>query len=117
VRNPFKRNKYKCGACGASGCKLWREYGTYSAIILRCAPCAAKEQKRDISSIDENGMRLTPEYDWAGDRRSDQIGWYIPAVMTEEGDGYWGYTSVPPDSVEAWRKLPTLPKSPPKSRP
>ena len=102
-------SKYKCNGCGAKGCKLWREYQTFSPRLL-CAPCAGKDQGRDVSSMDENGMRLTPEYDWAGDRRSDQIGWYIPAVPTPEKDGFWGYTSVPEDGVEAWRKLPTFPK-------
>jgi hypothetical protein len=104
--------KYKCGICGVTGCKLWREYGM-TRPYLACAPCAAKAGKRDISTIDENGMRETPEYSWAvpGDPsyRSDQIGWYVPAIQTEEGD-YWGATSTPMDAYEKWQKLPTLPE-------
>jgi hypothetical protein len=104
-------SKYKCGSCGAKGCKLWREYQSFH-VELRCAPCAAKEQGKDISTIDADGMRLTPEYDWAGDRRSDQIGYYIPAVpVLGEKGAYWGYTSVPEADGEAWRRLPTLPKA------
>jgi hypothetical protein len=108
----FRQNTYKCEACGTTGCKLWREHGVYSRVILKCAPCAAKEQKRDISTIDADGMRLTPEYDWAGDRRSDQIGWYVPAVQFKGQDGVYctPNTEDQDDSYEVWRKLPTLPK-------
>lgn len=98
--------------CGAGGCKLWREYGV-TRLYLACAPCAGKEGSRDISTIDKDGMRETPEYSWAkpGDPsyRSDQIGWYVPAIQTEEGD-YWGATSSPVEAYETWRKLPTLPE-------
>lgn len=100
--------KYKCGICGVSGCKLWREYGMMRPY-LACAPCAAQAGNRDISSIDENGMRLMPEYDWGKGERTDQIGWYVPAVQTDEGD-YWGATSTPMDAYEKWQKLPTLPE-------
>jgi hypothetical protein len=106
-----KRNTYKCGTCGAKDCKLWREHGIYSRVILKCAPCAAEYGKRDISSIDGNGTRLTPEYDWAGDKRSDQIGWYVPAVPTDdEFEAYWGITSTPLDAYQKWQLFPTLPK-------
>lgn len=99
---------YKCGRCGAAGCKLWREYQTFHPQVL-CAPCAAADQKRDISTMDANGMRLTPEYEWAGDSRSDQIGWYVPAIPDEERVGYWGYTSVPDAAIAWWKALPSLP--------
>jgi len=37
--------------------------------------------------------------------RTDQIGWLVPAVPTEDGS-FWGYTSVPPEACEWWYKLP-----------
>lgn len=106
----MSKPKYKCGMCGATGCKLWREYGTMR-VYLACAPCAAKVGKRDISSIDENGMRLMPEYSWARpDERTDQIGWYVPAIPADDDGSMWGATSTPMDAYKRWQELPTLPK-------
>lgn len=97
---------YKCGKCGASGCKLWRLYNTFLDYQrLLCAECAAEDQKKDISDIDELGM-------FAGDlsgMRIDQIGYYIPAIPTKENNNYWGYTSVPEAGCRWWHNLPTLP--------
>lgn len=96
---------YVCGKCGASGCKLWREYQTFlNHQNLRCAPCAAETEEEDISNIDKDGLRESNH-----GMKTDQIGWYIPAVPTEENDTYWGYTSVPERGVQWWRGLPTLP--------
>jgi len=101
---------YVCDDCGASGCKLWREYQTFlNHQHLRCAPCAAANQQKPIDDIDAEGFRTLSEYSWGQDERSDQIGWLVPAVTTAEGDTFWGYTSVPPDRVTWWRELPTLP--------
>lgn len=100
---------YKCGKCGATGCKLWREWQTFlEHQTLRCARCAAESEKKDINDIDEHGRHHDPE-DVFPDRRTDQIGWYTPAVPTEENDSYWGYTSVPDAGCEWWHNLPTLP--------
>lgn len=96
-------HNYKCGECGATGCKLWREYQTSSPNIL-CAKCAAKNQKKNIDDIDAEGMRSS---DVGG--RTDQIGWYVPAVPLEDNNGYWGYTSVPQPGCDWWKKLSTLP--------
>jgi hypothetical protein len=94
---------YRCATCNAFGCKLWRESNVFSNhVTLLCCDCAALEEKKDVMSIDANGKRET-EY---GDR-TDQIGWHIPAVPTEEGDTYWGYTSVPKEGCDWWRALPT----------
>lgn len=96
---------YKCDNCGVTDCKLWREY-QYTRLL--CAVCAADFQDKDISDIDENGMRSQfPEED--NDLRTDQIGWYVPAIPDEEGEGYWGYTSVASEGVVWWKNLPTLP--------
>lgn len=106
--------KYKCAACKITGIKLWREYQTFSPQLL-CAECAIKDQADPKASssfsklaaagkvvVDAEGKHV----DQHGDR-SDQIGWYVPAVPDEEGAGYWGYTSVPQNGVNWWKQLPT----------
>lgn len=94
---------YKCGKCQATGCKLWRDYQTFlEHQSLLCATCAGQEQGKNVSDIDADGMRSS-HYN-----RTDQIGWRIPAVPTEENDTFWGYTSVPEAGCEWWRRLPTL---------
>lgn len=96
---------YKCHRCGAAGCKLWREYNTFlDHQVLLCARCAARRANTSIKSMDADGRR---RISLGG--RTDQIGWYIPAVPTKENDTYWGYTSVPDEGVEWWRALPTFP--------
>jgi hypothetical protein len=96
--------RYRCGTCQVSGVKLWREYQTFSPGLL-CARCAAEDQGKDISNIDAEGSHR-------GDMgRTDTIGWYVPAVPCEDGEGYWGYTSVPQAGVTWWRRLPTMAKT------
>ncbi len=110
-------NGYACHTCKATNCKLWREYNTFlSHQSLRCSVCAlARESsaKCTYEAIDNNG-RLERTYYLNGEKRwtstSDQIGWLVPAVPTEEGDTYWGYTSVPPEGVIWWRSLRSIPE-------
>lgn len=95
---------YKCHKCGATGCKLWRQYQTFlEHQTLLCANCAAKDQKEDIGDIDARGRRSS-EFG-----KTNQIGWYIPAVPTKENDTYWGYTTTPGVGFRWWYRLPTLP--------
>ena len=93
---------YSCSECGAIGCKLWRQYQTVLwKINLLCVDCAGTNQKENVTEVDSDGFRpgrLNP---------TDQIGWLIPAIPTEEGDTFWGYSSVPEPLVEWWRALPT----------
>lgn len=85
---------YRCTTCGAHGVKLWRLYATLAnQTDLLCRDCAGKAEGRDVS---ENYERSD----------SDQIGWRVPAVPTEEGDAYWGYAGVPDAGVQWWRRLP-----------
>lgn len=94
--------EYVCGDCGASGVKLWREYNTFlSHQHLRCAQCAMKDQEK-TGTVGDDGRR-----DSGDGHMTDQVGWLIPAVPTEEGDTFWGYTSVPQAGVDWWRRLPT----------
>ncbi len=98
---------YKCGDCGIHGVKLWREYNTFlDHQTLRCAKCAVKNQKKEVrGEVDDEGCITSSTIG----HRTDQIGWLVPAVPTEENDTYWGYTSVPQPGVDWWRKLPTRP--------
>jgi hypothetical protein len=96
---------YECGECGATGCKLWREYQTFlNHQTLCCGDCALKNQDKE-GPIDEDGRRLSHH-----GMKTDQIGWRIPAVPTEENDTYWGYSSVPQAGVDWWRRLPLTTK-------
>lgn len=90
--------EYKCSLCGKTGVKLWRPYQTMCPDLF-CAECAAKDQGKDISTMDAKGLRHD------GRVPTDTIGWLVPAVPDEEGTGYWGYTSVPAEGVEWWQAL------------
>lgn len=96
-------SKYRCSTCDAHGVKLWREYQTFANnTTLECAACVLRSQKKK-GPVDRDG-RIPDEL--SGDK-TDAIGWRIPAVPTEEGDTYWGYSSVPKAGCDWWRKLPT----------
>lgn len=100
---------YTCSKCQTHGVKLWRVYQTMG-IELCCAKCACEACDEDIDpkTIDDDGMRpRIKEYAQPGER-TDQIGIWIPAVPDEEGDGFWGYTSVPDWGCEWWKSLPVL---------
>lgn len=93
---------YVCGKCGASGCKLWREYLTsLDHQTLSCARCEGK----DISDMDEHGRCMCS----ITGNKTDMLGLRVPAVPTEKNDRFWGYASMPREGVEWWRKLPTFP--------
>ena len=96
---------YKCTECGATNCKLWREYGFFSKILLLCADCSAKSQNKDIGDIDADG-KYTSDILGPG-LRTNLIGFRMPAIPTEAGDAYWSCTSVPQPAMEWWRRLPT----------
>lgn len=94
---------YVCSVCGATHVKLWRQYQTFlDHLKIMCARCAALDENADVSTINEEGKRKG-EFGW-----TDQIGNLVPAIPTEEGDTYWGYTSVPQEGILWWVRLPTL---------
>src|SRR5579885_1042912 len=97
---------YKCHDCGAQGCKLWRDSG-FPPILLQCVDCAVRGQNNPQIApafhksasqhnfyVEEDGM-YTDHYG----QRTDQIGWRMPAVPTEDNMAYWGYSSVPQAGV------------------
>lgn len=92
---------YHCGICGVLGVKLWRDYNTMlNHQSLLCAACACEEQRRGPVELRPDGGTLV------GGQRTDTIGSRVPAVPTEEGETYWGYTSVPDEGVAWWKRLP-----------
>lgn len=93
---------YTCGKCGATNCKMWHDHLIHKMLL--CVLCAAENQKKDVTSIDETGMRLS---DIGNDRRTDQIGWCVPAIPTNYPGVYWGYGSVPIEAMTWWKRLPT----------
>lgn len=94
---------YTCQDCGATGVKLWREYMVVMSFQeLRCRKCAEKNQVEAIKKQEE----FFTKYGLVHRPHTDQIGELVPAVPTEEGDTFWGYTSVPDAAVEWWKELP-----------
>ena len=96
---------------------MWRDHGEFFRVTLKCAPCAAKsdpDEIRDISTIDAEGRRETPEYDFARPgERSNEIGWWVPAIqIVGEPNAYMVGNTVEKreESYNAWVALPTLPK-------
>ena len=99
-----QRARMRCDLCGATDCKMWREYQTFADHTkVLCGPCALTDQDK-AGPIDDDGKI---ESDLG---KCDQIGWMVPAVPDLEGLGFWGYTSVPADAVLWWRQLPSNPK-------
>lgn len=112
--NPDTPIDYKCERCQVTHCKLWRAYQSSPATLL-CVDCAVIDQSRpNISSFAELVASGNLSFNEDGTHegkygnRSDQIGWYVPAVPDEEGAGYWGYTSVPQPGVLWWKRLPLM---------
>jgi hypothetical protein len=89
---------YRCGECGVTGVRLWREYNTFlNYQHLYCRVCAVKDQKKTPTDLER--------YDRD---RCDQIGWLVPAVPTRDGETFWGYSSVPQGLCNWWFSLPTM---------
>jgi len=93
---------YTCDDCGAHGVKLYREWQTLAdRTALLCAPCAAKNQEKDISDMDAEG-----HYHESDGHRTLQIGRFVSAIPTEEGGAFWGWTWTPDNGVAWWERLP-----------
>lgn len=88
---------YHCRECGATGCKLWRVAAS-SCIRLWCLACAEEVSNDRLKFGAESSDQLY----------NDGLN-LVPAVPTEDGEDWWGYTSVPDDRCAWWRALPTAP--------
>ena len=101
---------YVCSNCPAHGVKLWRLYPNSVLAehqVLLCAACAAPGiDVDDDGRRDDDGGRET----WTDQLDHAEHGSMVPAVPTEDGETFWGYTSVPEDGVRWWRALPTKAK-------
>jgi hypothetical protein len=98
--------EYKCSACAAQGCKLWRQSNTFADHLrLLCIDCGARDQDVVLEDVREDGtFRFTK--DRLDFHRLDQIWGLVPAVPCEDDDTYWGYSSVPEPGVQWWKRLP-----------
>lgn len=68
---------YRCGECGVTGVRLWREYNTFLDYQhLYCRACATKAQNKTAEDIEES-IRYG---------RCDQIGWLVPALAGDDYD-------------------------------
>lgn len=109
---------YYCNTCKIKGVKLWREYQTFmNHQVLYCVDCALKNQNVPDGKVREDGKYLcetikeikdisTGEMIKNWEVWTDQIKWLVPAVPLENEDTFWGYSSVPQDGVDWWKKLP-----------
>lgn len=101
--------EYQCGTCGATDVRLWREYNTFlEHQRLYCAPCAIKDQTRPDTvecQCESRWCAFCKKHGKLNINLGDQIGWLVPAVPTEDGTTYWGYTSVPTAGVAWWARL------------
>lgn len=68
----------KCGECGISGVRLYRQYGTFRR----------PQTDRCNSHIPNDEMR----------------GWYVPLVLDAAGEA-WGYTSAPDADIATFNAL------------
>lgn len=104
---------YHCSRCGERQVKLWRQYQTLACQVdLLCGDCAVADQnERGSTDTLRPGQRVGDDGKIEGlYGRSDQIGWLVPAVPTEDGETFWGYTSVPDAGCKWWKSLSTRKK-------
>ena len=93
---------YRCGSCHGSRCKLWRDVRMLATDVeLKCGRCVCWGVYGYEKFINDDGKIRDKEHGL-----TDQIGGWLPAVPTEDGNTFWGYTSVPKAAVAWWRRLP-----------
>jgi hypothetical protein len=72
------------------------------AIVLACGKCG----KTGVRLYRPGGEFRRPERDRCNAHvTTEQQGWYVPVVTDRSGE-VWGYTSCPPEHLEAFLALP-----------
>jgi hypothetical protein len=96
-------NTYHCRGenCSKHRVKLWRNYQSFRQTLL-CVDCAAKDQDKTLPDLDGNGTHTGS----STGQRTDQIGWLVPAIPTEDGEGFWSYGAIPDPGYSWWQRLP-----------
>lgn len=101
--HPYKTtHPYECVGCGAKGVKLWREIHGCDDGWIGCVSCVMRKTGK-VVVVDEDGVSTDSVHG-----RSDQICGKIPAVPTEDGRSFYGYSSVPEPGCRWWKALPLL---------
>jgi len=96
---------YECNGCGATRCKLWRLHNKPDIPSLACVDCAAQYQDMELVDLDDAGTHVRAYGD-----RTNQIGWFVPAVPATDNAGeYWEYDQIPEERYEWWEGLPNRP--------
>lgn len=99
---------YSCDNCGSSGLKLWRDYNAFlSHQTLTCVPCLMKsfDPSKDRSELDEyRVLDDSGNFTFSG---GTEINGKIPAVLTEDGTTFYGFTSGSDTAYRTWYSLPT----------
>jgi hypothetical protein len=90
--------------CDTENVKLWRSPTPFlEHTTLCCVDCAitrsGTDKDEDYSTMTEEGKH------WGIGGFTDQLLFGVPAVPTEQGDTCWGYTSVPQDGIDWWKRL------------
>ena len=85
---------YHCVKCPAVGVRLWRDYQTCAdACELLCFHCAVARAGKAGDNLGD----YTPD--------SSSIAWVVAAVPTEDGETFWGYSSVPAMACAWWYSM------------
>jgi len=99
---------HTCTQCGVAGVKLWR--AAMSLSPLWCAQCGTAQAGLE-NTVDAAGCiqgKYGPTDQIYNPERGVNLLPFCPV-----GDTAWGYTSVPPEDVAAWKALPTAPEETP----
>lgn len=102
----------KCAKCGATGVRLYREYGCFlRAEDVTCNACVRAER---LSPRKRRGLARRFLTGRRGARRIPSTrasGWVVPMVEALDGS-VWGYTSAPAEDIARWQALPDKAPSP-----
>ncbi len=92
---------YVCGVCGATHCKLWKEFAFFSNdFTLLCAVCAAKELQMNV----EEFVALQ-----IAEKHNTKIPLRVPAIPTPENIAFLSTSHVTPEGRLWWLSLPSFP--------